>query len=143
MDRRALGEGDFVAGILNQRLDHLLVALAAPLKALMERRSSIGLIATDETPADDPIDAPFHFSSHVLLWRVLRELDETGADRLRDLVRRHFATGEMYAYAIAGAKGDGAVRYHDANDLPTVFAPGWRFVRSTDPRWRATIDFAW
>jgi hypothetical protein len=113
------------------------------LKALMERRSPIGLIATDETPADDPIDAPFHFSSHVLLWRVLRELDETGADKLRDLVRRHFAAGELYAYAVGGAKGEGAVRYHDANDLPTVFAPGWRFCRSTDPLWRATIDFAW
>jgi meiotically up-regulated gene 157 (Mug157) protein len=113
------------------------------LQALMERRSGLGLIATAETPADDPIEAPFHFSSHVLLWRVLRELDETAADKLRDATRRHFTTGEMYAYAVRGAKGDGAVTYHDANDLPTVFAPGWRFCRATDPRWRATVDFAW
>jgi len=24
-----------------------------------------------------------------------------------------------------------------------VFAPGWRFCRSNDPRWKATIAFAW
>jgi hypothetical protein len=113
------------------------------VQALLERRSSLGLIATDETPADDPIEAPFHFSSHILLWRALRDLDPVAAERIRVATRRHFAAGELYAYAVAGAKGEGAVRYHDANDLPTAFAPGWRFCRATDPRWRATIAFAW
>lgn len=113
------------------------------VRALLERRSPFGLIATDETPADDPIEAPFHFSSHILLWRVLRDFDPNAADKLRQATRRHFAAGEVYAYAVGGAKGDGAVRYHDANDLPTAFAPGWRFCRSSDPRWRATIAFAW
>jgi len=113
------------------------------VRALLERRSTFGLIATDETPADDPIEAPFHFSSHVLLWRLLRERDPNAAGRLRDAARRHFAAGDLYAYAVRGAKGEGAVRYHDANDLPTVFAPGWRFCRSNDPRWKATIAFAW
>lgn len=111
--------------------------------ALLERRSTFGLIATDETPADDPIEAPFHFSSHVLLWRLLRERDPAAADKLRDATRRHFVAGDLYAYAVRGAKGEGAVRYHDANDLPTVFAPGWRFCRSNDPRWKATMAFAW
>ena len=111
--------------------------------ALLERRSPLGLIATDETPADDPIEAPFHFSSHVLLWRALRQVQHRESARVRDATKRHFAAGDMYAYAVSGAKGEGAVRYHDANDLPTVFAPGWQFCRSGDPRWRATIEFAW
>jgi hypothetical protein len=113
------------------------------IRALLDRRTADGLIATDETPADDPIEAPFHFSSHVLLWRVLRDLLPVEARRVRDATQRHFASGDIYAYAVRGAKGDGAVRYHDANDLPTVFAPGWRFCRPSDPRWRATIAFAW
>src|SRR4029453_15545723 len=33
--------------------------------------------------------------------------------------------------------------YHDANDLPTVFAPAWGFCDVDDPVWRATIRFAW
>ena len=113
------------------------------VQALLARRSPLGLIATDETPADDPIEAPFHFSSHILLWHVLRDLDPGAAEKLRGAMRRHFAAGDLYAYAVRGAKGEGAVRYHDANDLPTVFAPGWRFCRASDPRWRATIAFAW
>ena len=113
------------------------------IRAVLERRTSLGLIATDETPADDPIEAPFHFSSHVLLWRVLRDLHPAEARRLRDAMRKHFASGDMYAYAIRGANGEGAIRYHDANDLPTVFAPGWHFCRPSDERWRATIAFAW
>ena len=113
------------------------------LRALLDRRTSFGLIATEETPADDPIEAPYHFSSHVLLWRVLCALDPKAARALRDATRRHFATGEMYAYAVRGPNGEGALRYHDANDLPTVFAPGWRFCRASDPRWRATMAFAW
>lgn len=113
------------------------------VRALLDRRSADGLIATQETPADDPIEAPYHFSSHLLLWRVLRDLVPDEARRMRDAIHRHFACDDIYAYAVRGAKSDGAVRYHDANDLPTVFAPGWRFCRSSDPRWRATIAFGW
>ena len=111
--------------------------------ALLAKRSPDGLIATAETPADDPIDAPFHFSSHVLLWRVLRDLDRTAAEEVRSATTRHFASGDVFAYAVRGAGGDGAVRYHDANDLPTVFAPGWGFCAASDARWRSTIAFAW
>src|SRR5688500_1202541 len=35
------------------------------LHALLARRTPFGLIATDETPADDPLEQPFHFSRHV------------------------------------------------------------------------------
>ncbi|HUQ41840.1 MAG TPA: glycoside hydrolase family 125 protein, partial [Candidatus Limnocylindrales bacterium] len=113
------------------------------IAAILEQRTAVGLVATAETPADDPIDAPFHFSSHVLLWRVLRDLDRAHADAVRAASLRHFAVGETFAYAVRGADGEGAVRYHDANDLPTVFAPGWGFCEGDDPRWRATIAFAW
>ena len=135
-DHARLTKDDALARRYSEHCDRVV-------RALLERRSSFGLIATDETPADDPIEAPFHFSSHVLLWRLLRERDPAAAEKLRDATRRHFAAGDLYAYAVRGAKGEGAVRYHDANDLPTVFAPGWRFCRSNDARWRATIAFAW
>ncbi|HKC90622.1 MAG TPA: hypothetical protein VKE23_04775, partial [Candidatus Limnocylindria bacterium] len=44
---------------------------ASVVDRLLASRSPFGLIATAETPADDPLVQPFHFSSHVLLWRVL------------------------------------------------------------------------
>jgi len=113
------------------------------LRALLKKRTPFGLIATDETPADDPLEQPFHFSSHVLLWRVLRDLDPAQADEVRDATRAAFIGSGRFAYAIRGAKGEGPRHYHDANDVPTVFAPGWGFCDADDPVWRATIDFAW
>ena len=113
------------------------------LRALLTKRTPFGLIATDETPADDPLEQPFHFSSHVLLWRVLRDLDPAQADEVRDATRAAFVVSGRFAYAVRGAKGEGPRHYHDANDLPTVFAPAWGFCDADDPIWRATIDFAW
>ena len=110
---------------------------------VLARRSANGLVATAETPADDPIDAPYHFSSHILLWRVLRDLDPSAADEVRAATLRHLASDDLFAYAVAGADGRGAIRYHDANDLPTIFAPGWGFCAADDARWRATVAFAW
>src|SRR5439155_1326369 len=43
----------------------------ATLDWLLRRRSPFGLVPTAETPADDPLRQPYHFSSHVLLWHVL------------------------------------------------------------------------
>ncbi len=110
---------------------------------LLAARSPFGLIATAETPADDPLVQPFHFSSHVLFWRVLAAFDHPAASEVRDATLWHFASEGRFAYAIAGPNGANARHYHDANDLPTVFAPGWGFCSADDPRWRATIDFAW
>jgi hypothetical protein len=112
------------------------------LHALLARREPFGLIATDETPADDPLEQPFHFSSHVLLWRVLRDIDPSVAEELRNATRSHFTDEGRFAYAVK-APGQGARHYHDANDFPTVFAPAWRFCDADDPVWRATIEFAW
>lgn len=113
------------------------------LRALLARRTAFGLIATDETPADDPLEQPFHFSSHVLLWRVLRDLDPKVASEVRDATREGFTDSGRFAYAVRGARADSPRHYHDANDLPTVFAPGWGFCGEDDPVWRATIAFAW
>lgn len=123
----------------------------AVLDALLARASPDGLVATAETPADDPLSQPYHFSSHVLLWRTCVALgrDRGGAvrsgvaDRLRRAIREHFTSEGRFAYAVAGPRGAGARHYHDANDLPTVFAPGWGFCAADDPVWRATVDFAW
>ena len=111
---------------------------------LLAARSAFGLIATAETPADDPLVQPYHFSSHVLLWRVLAAFDRpVDATAVRDATLRHFASEGRFAYAIGGPDAASARHYHDANDFPTVFAPGWGFCSVDDPRWRATIDFAW
>jgi len=113
------------------------------LRALLKKRTPFGLIATDETPADDPLEQPFHFSSHVLLWRVLRDVDPRTAAEVKAATRSGFIESGQFAYAVRGARGEGARHYHDANDLPTVFAPAWGFCDEGDPVWRATIDFAW
>ncbi len=111
---------------------------------LLAARTAFGLVATAETPADDPLVQPFHFSSHVLLWRVLAAFDRpVDAAAVRDATLRHFQSDGRFAYAIAGPDGANARHYHDANDFPTVFAPGWGFCSVDDPRWRATIDFGW
>ena len=113
------------------------------LERLLARRSAFGLVPTAETPADDPIRQPYHFSSHVLLWHVLRAFDHSAAEEIRAATLEHFVSEGRFAYAITGPRGEGARHYHDANDLPTVFAPGWGFCPADDPRWRATIAFAW
>jgi len=110
---------------------------------LLAARTGFGLIATAETPADDPLVQPFHFSSHVLLWRVLTAFAHPAASEIRDATLRHFQSDGRFAYAVAGPDAANALHYHDANDFPTVFAPGWGFCSADDPRWRTTIDFAW
>jgi uncharacterized protein len=117
---------------------------ASVIERLLAARSPFGLIATAETPADDPLRQPYHFSSHVLLWRVLTAFaHDVHAGEVRGATLRHFAGEGRFAYAIAGPDATNARHYHDANDFPTVFAPGWGFCSVDDPLWRATIDFAW
>jgi hypothetical protein len=118
-------------------------ACRATLDWLLGRRAAFGLVPTAETPADDPLRQPYHFSSHVLLWHVLEAFSHPAADQIRAATREHFAVDGRFAYAVSGPDGQGARHYHDANDLPTVFAPGWGFCASGDPLWRATIAFGW
>jgi hypothetical protein len=118
-------------------------ACRATLEWLLGRRSAFGLVPTAETPADDPLRQPYHFSSHVLLWHVLKAFSHPAAEEIRAATLEHFGVEGRFAYAVTGPQGQGARHYHDANDLPTVFAPGWGFCTSDDPRWRATIAFGW
>ncbi len=122
--------------------------------ARLEARRKPGtlLFSTDETPADDPIALPYHFSSHVLLWHTLNKLHRIGEagdwqERLTELhdaiaatFTAEFDGKRIYAYAT-----DNAGRYHfyhDANDFPLALAPAWGFVSANDPLWRSTVDFA-
>jgi hypothetical protein len=110
---------------------------------LLAKRTPFGLIATAETAADDPSAQPFILSSHVLLWRLLEAFGDSRAREVREATLAHFASKGRFAYAVAGPSAERARHYHDANDLPTVFAPGWGFCGRDDPRWRGTIAFAW
>ncbi len=116
-----------------------------------------GLFATEETPADDPMPLPYHFSSQVLLWHTLRRLSALNTrqpfstfnlvnlseairtDVLKHMVVQHQGQS-LFVYA-ADLQGHYHF-YHDANDLPTVLAPLWGFCQADDPVWRATMTFA-
>src|SRR5439155_1625116 len=83
--------------------------------ALLDKRTAFGLIPTAETPADDPLVQPYHFSSHVLLWRALDAFDHSAADQVRAATLRHFTSHGSFAYAVAGADGEDARPYHETN----------------------------
>lgn len=124
------------------------------LEMLFARRNGKNwLFPTEETPADDPIAFPYHFSSHVLLWRTLRRLARVlrkmtyrmWADDMQKDIEKFFVTEfegrKLYAYATDG-NGQHHL-YHDANDIPLALMPVWGFCSADDDLWRATIDFAW
>jgi hypothetical protein len=151
-----------LADHLERRPDQPLLADLTPhVATLLDtlerfRDPASGLYRTDETPADDPLELPYHFSSHLLMWHTMRRLatlplpgvDTTALHRkaatLRPAIRAAFAVprsdGAGFAYAV---DNDGRrLMYHDANDLPTALAPAWGFCASDDPRWRATMRHA-
>ena len=114
-----------------------------------------GLYSTDETPADDDIPLHYHFSSHILLWYTLRQLQTEFVDyieldkipklinKIEEAIPKHFITEhkgkKIYSYATDG-EGNHYL-YHDANDIPLVMMPLWGFCDKDDPIWRNTIDF--
>ncbi|HET7628227.1 MAG TPA: glycoside hydrolase family 125 protein [Bacillales bacterium] len=115
------------------------------------------LFATGETPADDKVDDPYHFSSHVLLWHTLNQLaglngkirfttkplDEWASQVKADTLDAFVAECDgklMFAY-LTDLRGKHRF-YHDANDLPTVLAPVWGFCDKCDPVWKNTMEFA-
>ena len=152
-------EAEFVKGILGTGvIEEVLAVLAA------KQDARTGLWPTDETPGDDAVIYPFHFSSHVLLWRTftrlhalfsnpsldqsgeIPQLDTMAAD-LKERVYRSFTATqqlggkEMFAYL---ADGFGKMTfYHDANDIPTLFARDWNFVSTSAEAllWTNTMEF--
>ncbi|KAL5119393.1 hypothetical protein ACEQ8H_002662 [Pleosporales sp. CAS-2024a] len=141
--------------------------VVAEIAALLvaKRDPQTHLWPTDETPGDDAVNYPHHFSSHVLLWRTFSRLhvlytqlglrEESDMLRLGPLaaeIKRHtiqsfMATPEGRAEPVFAYLTDGHGHhefYHDANDMPTAFAHGWGFASSPGERsaWKATMDFA-
>ncbi len=117
----------------------------------------LGLVATDENPADDVPTNPYLLSDQVLLWHTATELARLAskvgldpaevtavADRIREAFLAHFRIegplGEMWAYSVNGRGG--IERYMDANDLPAALAPLWGFVPPDDKHWQTTMRFA-
>jgi hypothetical protein len=119
---------------------------------------------TDETPGDDAVVYPHHFSSHVLLWRTYTRLHRLfaragllqGSQRLQldaiaagiktrtieSFAAQHPKTGKrMFAYLTDGHGN--STFYHDANDVPTYFAKEWGFVSTPEEVaiWTATMEF--
>ncbi|KAH7406471.1 Six-hairpin glycosidase-like protein [Phaeosphaeria sp. MPI-PUGE-AT-0046c] len=121
------------------------------------------LWSTDETPGDDAVIYPHHFSSHVLLWRtftrlyqlhlLLGQASDNQAQWLFKLaaqvkeramqafIARHPSHGLLFSYLTNG-HGESTF-YHDANDIPTAFAKEWAFVSSPDEIsiWKSTMSF--
>ncbi|UNK19426.1 glycoside hydrolase family 125 protein [Paenibacillus sp. N3/727] len=114
------------------------------------------LFKTGETPADDKVDYPYHFSSQVLAWHTLQQLSELNkefsfydkdlaewADQVRHDCIGSFSTlhngKELFTY-LTDLKGN-FQKYHDANDLPAVYAPMWGFCSQDDTRWIHTMEF--
>lgn len=115
------------------------------------------LFPTGETPADDQVEMPYHFSSQLNVWRVLTRLaeleiiDTYSPSQLREMagktrqdIYRHFVAEyegrPVFAY-LTDLAGNFQF-YHDANDWPTIFAPAWEFCGPGDPVWRSTLEFA-
>ncbi|RME10826.1 MAG: metal-independent alpha-mannosidase [Ardenticatenia bacterium] len=147
--------------LLEQTGETALAARYAPVVAevlaAIERRRAPGVpfVATDETPADDPMPLPYHFSSLVLLWYTFSRLAglaqqfplpspplwwEDLASAIRDTFTAEWHGHRLFAYA-ADAVGRVHI-YHDANDFPTLLAPVWGFCSPNDPVWQATMAFA-
>lgn len=153
-------EAAFVRGLaLNGTITEVLELLKS------KRDPKTGLWSTDETPGDDAVALPYHFSSHVLLWRTFTRLlsmwtqlncasplqlqnVETLIKELREFTLQsfeavHTESGErLFAYLTDG-QGE-HVFYHDANDVPTLFAVEWGFLSSDTEiaTWKATMRFA-
>lgn len=147
----ALGGDEALVAQFSEQVAEVLAAIRA------REAPNLPLVGTDETPADDPLALPYHFSSQVLWWYTCRQLDALNrrwrfsamdlaahAEAIRRAIWQHFviehAGTRIFAYA-SDLHGS-AHAYHDANDLPTVLAPHWGFCASDDPVWQATMRFA-
>ncbi|RHZ67109.1 hypothetical protein CDV55_107487 [Aspergillus turcosus] len=151
---------EFIKDLLQQP------TIADVVELLLEKKHpQFGLFPTDETPGDDPVEFPFHFSSHVLVWyaftrlaALLKILGDTNrlqashlqnlADETYDATVKNFVAFNpqtqtaMFAYLTDGLRNHAF--YHDANDIPTLFAKEWGFCRTHTLKnaWAQTLHFA-
>jgi uncharacterized protein len=152
-------ETPFVRELLSERtIPDILRMLQA------HRDPQTELYATEETPGDDAVEYPFHFSSHVLLWHTIARLSnlvkslpinpqlkysqlEDLASQIRRTTLHHFVAKNpktqtsMFAYLTSGSGHH--TFYHDANDIPTLFIPTWGFIDSSSQYsiWVRTMEF--
>lgn len=158
---------EFIPGLKSFAKDILHESTIPDIVALLaeRRHPQCGLYPTDETPGDDPVIFPFHFSSHILVWhtfsrlgRLLKGLGDTDrlqASQVENLANetyeatiKHFVAinpksqTTMFAYLTNGS-GEHAF-YHDANDIPTLFAKEWGFCKTVEleSAWAQTLHFA-
>ena len=134
-------------GSIVDKILHVLLTRKAPNKWVFQ---------TSETPGDDPVSMQYHFSSNVLVWHSLRKLaphaqtlgittpvhdwiDRVHHDTLESFTTT-FNNKPIFAY-LCDLDGSFEI-YHDANDLPSVFAPDWSFCSREDPRWLNLFSFA-
>jgi meiotically up-regulated gene 157 (Mug157) protein len=110
-----------------------------------------GLWPTEETPGDDAVTFPHHFSSHVLLWRTFTrlhrlfarlnvledlqslQLDVVAAELRTRTIESFSATRPECGTAMFAYLTDGHGKYtfyHDANNVPTLFPQDWDFIDS-------------
>ncbi|MEQ6376307.1 glycoside hydrolase family 125 protein [Bacillaceae bacterium S4-13-56] len=139
-------------------VERVLPTVKEVFTMLMEHKSETHwLFKTAETPADDEVEYPYHFSSQIIVWKMLKELDKLNKDlhlfeenlgEMAKHVKKDCLTyftynkdgKELFAY-LTDLNG-GYQIYHDANDLPTVFAPIWGFCDRSDLKWLSTMEFA-
>jgi uncharacterized protein len=124
---------------------------------LLHRDEEKWLFKTGETPADDKVDYPYHFSSQILLWYTLKQLEtlnklfaftqfdlhEMARNVKRDCLNAFTAeinNKKVFAY-LTDLKGNYKF-YHDANDLPTALAPLLNFCSVEEETWIQTMEFA-
>ncbi len=124
----------------------------AVIAQILKRKAEFAwLFPTDETPADDPVAFPYHFSSHVLAWYTFHKIHtlapNAGYAKIAKAIfqdTHHYFVGnnagtDCFAYATDG-QGNYSF-YHDANDTPLVLAPLWGFVEIDNSVWQATLHF--
>lgn len=146
----------------NQFGDESLFRRVAPqvnevLDMLLEHKAEQAwLFRTMETPADDLVKYPYHFSSQIVLWWTLKQLASlqesipftthdlaTWAENVRQACLAAFRTEwkgkPVFAY-LTDLQGNYQL-YCDANDLPTIYAPIWEFCHLHDETWHQTLQF--
>ncbi|HEX7733583.1 MAG TPA: glycoside hydrolase family 125 protein [Ktedonobacteraceae bacterium] len=127
------------------------------LDMLLEHKAEqMWLFRTIETPADDLVSYPYHFSSQVVLWWTLKQLASiqermpftthdlaAWAENVRQACLTAFRTEwegkAVFAY-LTDLQGNYQL-YYDANDLPTIYAPVWEFCHPHDETWNQTLQF--
>ncbi|KAM0790503.1 hypothetical protein ACM66B_003377 [Microbotryomycetes sp. NB124-2] len=157
------------SGVVDQVLDTIMAHRWQPVDGEQAQhfkdKEDLWLFKTEETPGDDAVNFPYHFSSHVLLWQALDRLADlpqplrqilrydvrSWADNVRQATLQHFVQsnpnfndGElMFAY-LTSTTGEYEF-YHDGNDLPTCLVPDWGFCGDDEnllKLWRSTMSWA-